>query len=162
HFRFACDASGRVSVTTLTLPHNLADSNFQTITGDLRAAGYARTDEKYAVYFDGPIAGACGQGSLTQDSSPGASNANNVGPDFALVYHCADNESLTHEMSHTLGAVVNDAPHTSSHGHCLESLDIMCYADAGADDTRAMTPRCTDFDHLDCGHDDYFDARIGA
>src|SRR4051794_18366982 len=162
HFRFACDAAGRVSVSVVTLPHALADSTFATITGDLKAAGYASTGEKYAVYFDGRLPGMCGQGTLHHDSRPGADNPSNFGPDYALVYHCADNESLTHEMSHTLGAVQDDAPHTSGHGHCLEALDIMCYADAGAGDARTMTSRCTDFDHLDCGHDDYFDARIGA
>ena len=34
-----------------------------------------------------------------------------------------------HEVTHTLGAVQNGAPHSSKAGHCTDEWDIMCYAD---------------------------------
>lgn len=64
-----------------------------------------------------------------------------------------------HEITHTLGGVANDAPHSTGAGHCTDQADIMCYADGGPRNT--MSTLCPALSGainaaFDCGQDDYF------
>jgi len=63
-----------------------------------------------------------------------------------------------HELLHLLGAVNLSAPNSNGQGHCLDGLDIMCDPGQGA-----VKPRCVvRVELLDCGGDDYFNARPAA
>jgi hypothetical protein len=79
-------------------------------------------------------------------------------------------EGMLHELTHTLGAVMPDAPHATSYGHCTDGHDVMCYADGGtsaAPYTTAACPLLTGSQagmsqSYDCGHDDYFNPAPAA
>ena len=67
-----------------------------------------------------------------------------------------------HELTHTLGAVQNGAPHSSKAGHCTDEWDIMCYADGSPTNPlngSGLTLACAgspSAEVYDCGGDDYF------
>lgn len=64
-----------------------------------------------------------------------------------------------HELIHLLGAVAVTAPNSNGFGHCVDDHDIMCYGERGV----STVPRCaTVVEQLDCGSDDYFNARPPA
>jgi hypothetical protein len=72
--------------------------------------------------------------------------------------------SLLHELAHTMGAVQDEPGTSSDAGHCIDGLDLMCYADGGPGGTYSAAP-CADptpatvdaADELfDCNGDTYF------
>lgn len=64
-----------------------------------------------------------------------------------------------HELTHNLGAVNLSAPNSNGFGHCTDDHDLMCYGERGV----STVPRCaTPVEQLDCGSDDYFNARPSA
>jgi hypothetical protein len=64
---------------------------------------------------------------------------------------------VTHEISHTLGAVQRSAPHHSASFHCLDEWDILCYDDDG-NGGLATYVGCgvSASQSWDCNKDDYF------
>ncbi len=61
-----------------------------------------------------------------------------------------------HELLHLLGSVMTSAPNSNGFGHCKDDVDIMCYSEGGVQ----TYVRCaSQFELLDCGADDYFNAR---
>ncbi len=117
-----------------------------------------------------------GVGQTILDNRPGAQNYNAYGGRDALMigrgktYFFDDAPAQSwqpasvalHEVTHTLGAVQNGAPHSSKAGHCTDEWDIMCYADGSASnaiDGSALTFPCAGSEAAevyDCGGDDYF------
>ena len=73
-------------------------------------------------------------------------------------------EGMLHEITHTLGAVNDLAPHATSAGHCTDGYDVMCYADGGTSAAPYSTSACPQLSGsqagltqtFDCNHDDYF------
>ena len=74
---------------------------------------------------------------------------------YALAYGNMSKRTFMHESGHNLGAVPNSAPNSSGAAHCNDGMDIMCYADGGYKSDYRRTA-CTDREHFDCNHDDYF------
>lgn len=151
-------------VDAVRLPTALAQTTWATILSNLKALGYDSASEKYAVYFDARVAGeTCGRGSFWGDSTDSASNWNNTGRMYAVEYDCNEPATLMHEMGHNLGAVQDAAPFSTGSGmHCFEGYDVMCYNDEGSRDPGSIVWNCpTRPDRFDCGHDSYFDAKIG-
>jgi hypothetical protein len=74
-------------------------------------------------------------------------------------------EGMLHEITHTLGAVFDSAPHTTGNGHCTDGADVMCYDDGGPNAGDYGTTACPALTSAqagmtqtyDCGRDDYFD-----
>jgi hypothetical protein len=67
-------------------------------------------------------------------------------------------EGILHEMTHNMGGVQLNAPHSSTVGHCYDGWDVMCYADGGP---FAMTYPCPALagamsKTYDCNGDTYF------
>src|SRR5436190_13708367 len=156
---YACDSVGQIRVDHVQLSTTSSATTFSSIINDLQARGYNKTNEKYEVWYDA-AAQYCGQGTLYFDESDSISNYNNVGPDYAVAYKC---NSLQHENGHNLGAVQQGAPYSTGNGaHCWQEYDIMCYADGGSGYPGYLIYTCTDTNHFDCAHNDYFDAKIGA
>jgi Concanavalin A-like lectin/glucanases superfamily len=159
-FSFACDSTGEIRVDDVRLPTPAGSATYSTISSDLAAKGYNRTNEKYVVWYDGHISpNYCGQANLYRDESASAGNRADTGPSYGIAYQC---DVLLHELSHTLGAVGYNAPHGSgTTGHCWDEYDIMCSPD-GDRYPGYYVYNCTDRWYYDCGHDDYFDAEIGV
>lgn len=145
-----CDEAGQVWVGQFPS----AGTSYSDIVSAARAAGFSSSQEKYVIYAAFPSEeGWCGLASRNLDSSPGDTNANNVGPDYSVAYGWSCD---LHEWAHGMGAVQNDAPHSSGAAHCNDELDEMCYADGGP--SSAPYVACYDREHFDCNHDDYFDS----
>lgn len=173
HFRFVCNGTGDVDVKEETLNVTQGQASFATIQSALQNRGYNSASLKYVVYWDAPVGGGiAGQGAINPDDSDSASNANNLGSEYAINYN-SDDEVLLHEMGHTIGAVQPGAPNATGVNkaagngwHCWQDFDVMCYNDGGDTDPGTLLPTCNtgagSFDHFDCGHDSYFDAQIGA
>ncbi|MHB8605361.1 MAG: Ig-like domain-containing protein [Thermoplasmatota archaeon] len=158
-----------VDVADVVLPTASGADSFNTITSDLRAKGYTSIIAKYWVWYDDDVGpGIAGQGNLYTDDSLALGNLNNAASGttatFAVEYGGIagfGSRTWMHENGHNLGAVQNSAPNTSGAGHCNDGLDVMCYADGGPDS--AYNPNvCTDFEHFDCNHDDYFNPAPAA
>ena len=118
------------------------------------------TQRNYAVFVDhwspGGIAGIAESPS---DETKSFFNGAHRGRWTALVFasSLADPEVLLHEVSHTLGAVNQNSPHSSGVGHCWDEADVMCYADGGTHPLADVCPMSSlTLEQWDCGHDDYF------
>jgi hypothetical protein len=128
-------------------------------------------DRNALVFWDGlePAGhGSWGVSQMARDDSPLASNALNQGGFIANVWGASTldptrmsyyaPELFLHEMSHTLGAVQGSAPHATTHGHCTDEADIMCYDDGSGVAMSQVCPAHSGVfgESYDCNHDDYF------
>ncbi|MCX6048308.1 MAG: hypothetical protein NT075_24670 [Chloroflexi bacterium] len=155
HVLFVTDANCEIDVVAVTLPPNANNSFVGTISG-LNALGYDAPDRKYLLFVDSAL--YCGISTVKRDSQPGLDNANNQEVGYARIDRiCWGPLTAAHELTHLLGGVQTDAPHTTNGWHCTDEHDIMCYPDTN--DSPAMTVTCDEESHeyrLDCHHDDYF------
>jgi hypothetical protein len=152
-------------------------TRFNQIKSEVAAAlGVQGGLRNIAVYADGVGSpggdGVAGIGTSPQDDSADPSNATNDGDRYAEVFGSATGtgdfysgfqayagEFVLHEISHTLGAVQDSAPHTTGAGHCTDEPDVMCYDDGGP--TSTITTPCNppftpSHEAYDCNLDDYF------
>jgi 5-hydroxyisourate hydrolase-like protein (transthyretin family) len=160
-FVTASNGDGTCSPTVLnvTVPAGSLAS-FSSSINALVAMGYNSGARKYSVWADTSGKGICGIAQTYPYSTPaGQDNPNNGAyPQFARTdAPCwGSGQSVeAHELSHTLGSVMPDAPHATSNGHCYDESDRMCYADGGG---KAMQQICN-FDQeilFDCRDDDYY------
>jgi hypothetical protein len=146
-----------------------------------RLLGYY--DAEFRVGYAGqgtlyPRTSMIGQGISSRDPLVGKTsrNINNNPPKATLAIQYANSSfvggtavpeeplftSLAHELSHTMGAVQDEPPTSSKVGHCIDGLDIMCYADGG-EGTYAETycpdpapPYAAEDEVYDCNADTYF------
>ena len=158
HVRYVTTAACQVSVLNIQLSATSLGS-FGDMVSALQALGHNRTDRKYLSFVEATV--YCGLGSLASDSSPGSTNLNNRGPHYARVDQgCWDNSLATevaaHEMTHNLGAVQLDAPHTTTRFHCTDEHDRMCGADGPDHPPVVVCPDPALDMRFDCNHDDYF------
>ncbi len=174
HLPVRCGDDGAPVVLQATLDSETSGSaSFGDIVDGLRAQGYQfngdkGSNERYVVYYDSPsTTGAAGTGHVfTSDSSAGAGNQNNKGGLYSIEYRfdlgggVPHWEVLVHEIMHTMGAVVNAAPHSSGVGHCNDGADVMCYDDGGPTSKYKETFCAAKV--LDCNRDDYFNPAPAA
>jgi chitodextrinase len=176
-----CDAGSPVVLTATLSGLSNGSASFGDIVDGLVAQGYEYNgdhtgNERYIVYYDSASpSGAAGTGHVfTSDATAGATNQNNNGGLYAVEYNWAGGggvphwDMLIHEITHTMGAVVTVAPHTSGVdsrgvgvGHCTDGLDIMCYDDGGSLSSGYTTTACST-KVLDCNRDDYFNPKPAA
>ena len=147
------------TIVKVTVPRvaNTGGSAFQDVgVAVLAALGGPRSDRSYLVLVD-QDEGDCGLGQVRPDPSPGPGNANNVGGAVAMVWpQCWTGLVAAHELTHTMGAVQQAAPHHTSLGHCWDGRDAMCYADGSPQKQRLLCAKPDDYRRLDCDGDDYF------
>jgi IPT/TIG domain len=152
-----------LSVLDKSVPASSA-SNFSAEITALQKAGLKATNRKYLIWTDANS--YCGLGEVFPDTSPGPSNRNNTGPQYASVENgcwgqlgnprsIGPSSVEAHELTHALGAVQANAPHKTSAGHCTDEWEAMCYHDASATHLRFTCP-VQHSAFLDCGHNDYF------
>ena len=147
------------TIARVTVPKaaNTGGAAFQAIAAAvLDALGGPRDDRSYLVLVDQDD-GDCGLGQVRQDASPGPSNVNNTGGAVAMVWPaCWTGLTAAHELTHTLGAVQQTAPHHTTLGHCWDGHDAMCYADGSPQALKVVCAKPDDYRKLDCNGDDYF------
>lgn len=150
------DGTCSPTVLNVTLPAG-SFASFNATISAMYAQGFTSSARKYSLWVDGT--GQCGiaQTYMTSDKSQGNTN-NGYAPQFARTDTACWGSPYSveaHELSHTLGSVQGDAPHTTKAGHCWDEADRMCYSDGG---THAMVQVCPgDQEPLfDCNDDDYY------
>lgn len=158
-FVTASNGDGTCSPTILnvTVPAG-SFSSFNATISAIQALGYTSPARKYLMWVDGT--GQCGIAQMYPNSGATQSNPNNgsyaqYGRIDTACWGRSDHSTEAHELSHMMGSVQNDAPHSTTAGHCYDESDLMCYADGGP---RAMQQICpTDQEVLfDCRDDDYY------
>lgn len=153
-YKVLCDALGEIRIDGFTA----AGNTFTDIVNGAAAAGFTLPNVDYTIFYDG--SGGCGMANMTRNDTPGVENPNNEGGDYAVMWSpCWNSVAAMHENGHNQGAVQYNAPNsTGSGGHCYDEKDIMCYSPDGGDRNQSGTvTRCSDRNHFDCNHDDYFD-----
>ena len=181
-----------IQVVQLPGPRSSYVDNFSAISGAVsRALGTAGGPRDAVVLADSMAGGSqeYGLGETVMGASgetPGAANVHNRGG-FTSILFSRDGaaapgaakwgwwpEGFLHEMTHNLGAVQWDAPHSTeprgqslpNYGHCWQGADVMCYVeDAGA--AHPMVQDCAGLpgaipQTYDCGRDDYFNPAPAA
>jgi len=161
--RFLTDASCNLVVTRAALSP-WGDDTFEDTIVELEAQGFDRSDRKYLVWMDSTE--LCGIATYYVDSRVSADNYNNGPAGVPASFSRIDSgcwglasrgQSVeAHELMHSLGAVLPNAPNGTLYGHCSDDDDLMCYADGSPLLVlRSVCP--SDQEPLfDCEHDDYF------
>ena len=173
-----------VDIASIQLAHTRAqflamgfDARLAALRADIAGSGNGfdtsnaaiGTHRNLLIYADGLYGNddVAGVGSLFDDDRHGANNNSNLGGLTAVVFgngggnpaFAPDDRrqnTALHEISHTMGAVQDSAPHSTLAGHCTDLDDVMCYADGGPNN--ALTHPCPNAtpSPYDCGKNDYF------
>lgn len=173
----------RVDIQTVQLPQARSyyfdgtTADFYRVANAVKAASPAPAGEPrdWLIFADDMPTGAAGQGEVTSDTRPSAANAHNVGGFAAIVWGRGGADFMggtvatpptwvaLHEVFHNLGAVQLNAPHKSASWHCTDEWDLMCYSDGpGVMVTYPCASEPVNYDAIDCGNDDYFNAAPAA
>lgn len=153
NLQVACDADGRIVVEEAVLTTQPGNTDWGSVSNDLRNQGHAQRNEKYWIFVD-PHSESVdwgGQSSLRHDDRPTRLNQNNHGETYSVNWGTLSAKIWLHEIMHAMGAVQKGSPNFyDNYGgwHCSDNRDVMCYGPE-------TFLRCDD-QHLDCGHDDYF------
>jgi len=135
----------------------LAMAGFPTLKNGASRRAAGRLTTNYVVWLDAPTPLGCGIGQSIDDSTRSRSNWNNYGGKVAVIFRADDDfcgqDTVRHEIGHTLGAMQPDAPHAFDGVHCDDAYeDTMCYPDSpvrGSGDFQDQ--------YFDYGNDDYWD-----
>jgi hypothetical protein len=151
------------SGTLNAVSQSLDAAGFEVIKAGepLSRAELRRTN--WVVWLDGPAPpNTCGEAMLYDDHTRSESNLNNLAGKVAVIYQydgafCGPN-TVRHEITHTLGAVVSAATSYDGTGHCRDAIeDTMCAPGA---------PQRADGSYyglfFDYGNDDYWDPAGGT
>ena len=168
--RWVTDSGCNLSIANVVLSA-AGDDTFDNTINELASKGYTSTNRAYVVWMDANV--YCGIGTIDIDDSPGSSNFNNTGPNFARTdAGCwgQANSVEAHEMMHTLGGVQRTAPHSTYRlsptdpgtFHCFDESDRMCYVDAAGVVLQTLCPDSSKEALFDCNGDDYFNVAPGT
>lgn len=160
--RWVHDAGCLPVIKDVTVPDGALGSNFWDTVHALDTLGFNDANRKYLMFADANQ--FCGIGTLYNDERL----TGNYNDGYAASYSRVDancwssgHSVAAHELTHNLGGVQQDAPHSTVNGHCWDEADIMCYADGSG---VAMKSVCGSAQEqlLDCNHDDYFSTAPAA
>jgi hypothetical protein len=134
-----------------------ATATFGATVSAVTNLGFTSGDRKYLMWVDATV--LCGIAQMYPYSDPGQDNVNNGSyPQMARIDSGCwglGQSVEAHELVHTLGAVMPDAPHATVNGHCSDESDRLCYVDGpGAVMQQVCAPENEAL--LDCDGDDYF------
>jgi hypothetical protein len=161
--RFVTDGNCDLVVTRVALSA-AGDDSLDTTIAEMAAQGYNKSDRKYLVWMDATE--LCGIGTYYADDRPTADNFNNgrsgiPGSVSRIDAGCwglaSRGQSVeSHELMHSLGAVMPTAPNATTNGHCSDDDDRMCYADGSPLLVLRVVCNADQEALFDCHHDDYF------
>ncbi|MGH9011042.1 MAG: Calx-beta domain-containing protein [Acidimicrobiia bacterium] len=161
--RFVTDPNCDLVVTPVVLSPS-GDDTLENTIAELQAQGFSRSDRKYLVWMDSTV--LCGIATYYADNRPTADNFNNGRSGVPASVSRTDSgcwglgsrgQSVeAHELMHSLGAVLPNAPNSTPNGHCTDDDDRMCYADGSPALTLRNICGADQEALLDCRHDDYF------
>lgn len=165
--RFLC-SEGKPVVEIIDVPWETT-RHFSTFVSQLRSLGHDRADRIY-LYVSGliPEYPYCGQANVGVDKIDGVYREQRQFPNYALVGCVGPSVATLHELGHSIGTVVPEAPHSSGDGwHCFERETLMCYNDGGSYFAGGGTMQsfsCVDkiepevgpVPLFDCNHDDFW------
>jgi hypothetical protein len=168
-----CNAQNEINVYDV----KTTGGDFASISEQVQQKLSSTVEKGYAVkylVFDGwwKTEGIVGQGQLRDDNQKSRLNLNARISTTAVVYNnWWDTHVALHEMFHSLGATQGNtspaAPYSTTGYHCVDGIDLLCYADGtssawgGYGETMCSesagyrTPVTVP---VDCGNDTYFDA----
>ncbi len=144
-----------VEVRSINVPNPAIYNNYPGVVNKINREGYHSNYRKYVIFVETERPGTCGAANRSSDTDRTQNNANNYGPDYAVIWmQCWGNGgTATHELFHTLGAVQENAPNydnANDNGHTDQTKDIM-YKDS----SRGPATSCSDVT-IDCNNNDYF------
>jgi hypothetical protein len=171
-----CDESGEIRIQGFKSSGDVEEV-FGTVDSFFGAPSGANS-VKTVVFYDGedPDGAAAGYGLSYDDDDKSSSdsypvplgqNNNRVLSASAVVYRCCwARHTPIHEVFHTLGAVQDSAPASTTNGHCWDGLDVLCYDDGGLFGglyQEKACPATEDFQKpekfpIDCEYNTYFDS----
>jgi len=150
------DGSCTLDIANVTVPAGSL-SSFSSQNNAVAALGYNDPTRKYLMWTDTSV--LCGIATTYPYSMPAQTNPNNGSyVQYARIdAPCwgAPQPVEAHELVHTLGSVMPDAPHATRNGHCWDESDRMCYDDGSGVAMRNVCPAEKEV-LLDCNSDDYF------
>lgn len=142
-------------VDEVTLPTPAAQTTMQTITADLRAAGYGQLGqsqpERLIVLMDYRNSRSFSYAGETESFEPMNDQIASLSGVASVQYVYRDwqpitNRTTLHELLHSMGAVWDPAPGSVGGGHCMDGPDVLC--ESGPGKCAAST--------IDCGQDSYY------
>jgi sugar lactone lactonase YvrE len=162
-----CSSPGEISVYDVTTATREPASIFPAIRAQLgEPTGAASVKYLAFDYESNPNAG--GYGEAPTDLNKSTSNSANYYSLTAVVYAGSQETYATvHELLHTFGssqgASAEPPPFSTTGRHCVDGVDILCYADGSSSAWGGYTEsRCPVAegdavnDQIDCGKDTYF------
>ena len=161
--RWVHDAGCVPKILDVTVPSGALGSDFWGTVDALKKLGYDDPHRKYMMFADANQ--FCGIGSMYDDvSRTGNANDGRYAAYSRIDANCWSSSYSSvpaHELTHNLGGVLATAPHATTHGHCFDDADIMCYDDGSGIPMRHVCAAAQE-QLLDCNHDDYFSTRPTA
>jgi hypothetical protein len=164
--RFLTDSSCNLVLDNVVLSP-LADLSLDHTMAELASKGYDKVNRKYLVWLDTRKSrDICGiaayypderlTNNLNDGNPAGLGVVARVDPDCWGRVADSGESVEAHELMHSLGAVLPNAPHSTEAGHCEDDRDRMCYQDGTA--LSFLTTVCpAAWEALfDCKGDDYF------
>jgi 5-hydroxyisourate hydrolase-like protein (transthyretin family) len=144
-------------VTEVVVPAGSLNGNFGDTITALSNLGYRDANRKYLAFTE--ARSLCGVGTMYDDTRVSGNANDGYAASYARVdagcWSTRDHSVAAHELTHTLGAVLETAPHATTYGHCSDEADLMCYDDGSGIAMRSVCGAAQE-QLLDCNGDDYF------
>jgi hypothetical protein len=150
-------------VPEVVVPDGALNPSFSDTITALANLGFNDKDRKYLAFTEAND--LCGVGTSYDDSRVSGNANDGYAASYArvdeLCWSPRQHSAAAHELTHTLGGVLDTAPHATAYGHCYDESDLMCYDDGSR---IAMLSVCAADQEqlLDCNGDDYFNTAPAA
>ncbi len=158
--RFSMNSDCSLNIMHWQVSAAMQNGDFSEFMSAAEQAGFANPARKYLFFnesTDPQAAGnRCGIAWLFYDLTKSPQNWNNTTSHMSVTcWGYPGQHTTTHEVLHSLGAVIPGTPGHTPGNHCVDDYDILCYRDH---DSVTMTYPCgiSQEDRIDCNKDTYF------
>ena len=150
-------------VQEVVVPDGALNPSFSDTITALANLGFTDKNRKYLAFAEADD--LCGVGTSYDDSRVTGNANDGYAASYArvdeLCWSPSQHSAAAHELTHTLGGVLDTAPHATVFGHCYDESDLMCYDDGSGIAMRSVCA-ATQEQLLDCNGDDYFNTAPAA